>query len=364
MFNPKSFKTMKKLFFLQMVMPGIFISCMFSGNLPVKQAYELRMTGKVDEAKVILKGILERDSTNAMAHYEMARLNDYMFTGGGNIKIDDILASAKKAVTYDPKNVSYAYFMAIASFGNAYMAMQMGQEDIKPYIDETAAAFDKVLALKPDYHEATLYLVEIYGLLPPDMGGDSSKAAAFAEKLSEANGYFGAKARSVLAPEGTDQVKFWQDLLVLNGNKPEYLMEAGKACLYAEDPENAEKYFDEAIKSDPANNVLILDLARYHLYSVMQNKELASTELPIAKQYIEEYLDTQPEPIVPLKAYSLGWLARIEMFQGNQSESEKRMDEAKALDPYFSRATGIPALLLFDPPDQISHHFFSFFRPF
>jgi hypothetical protein len=52
------------------------------------------------------------------------------------------------------------------------------------------------------------------------------------------------------------------------------------------------------------------------------------------------------------------------MFLGNQAEAEKLMDEAKSLDPYFSRASGVPTLLLFDPPDQISHHYFSFFNPF
>lgn len=350
-----------------MILAGILISCTFAGNDPekaVKTAYEMRLTGKVDEAKVFLESLLDWDSTNAMAHYEMARLKHYMLTGGGKVEIDDIMASVDKAVTYDPKNASYAYYKAIVSFLNGYMSMQAGQEDVKPFIDETAAQFEKVLDLKPDYHEAMLYLVEIYGLLPPEMGGDSAKAAAYAVKLADLDGYFGAKARSILSQEGTDQVQFWQDLLVLNGNKSEYLMEAGKACLYAEDPENAEKYFDEAIKSDPSKNILILDMARYHIMVVMQNKELASTELPVARKYIEKYMDTKPEPIVPLKAYSLGWLARIEMFQGNQSDAEKRMDEAKALDPYFSRASGIPTLLLFDPPDQVSHQYFSFFMPF
>ncbi|HRZ21281.1 MAG TPA: HAMP domain-containing sensor histidine kinase, partial [Bacteroidales bacterium] len=41
-----------------------------------------------------------------------------------------------------------------------------------------------------------------------------------------------------------------------------------------------------------------------------------------------------------------------------------RTEEAKAMDPYFSRAAGIPTLLLFDPPDQISHQYFSFFSWF
>ncbi|MCK9399477.1 MAG: hypothetical protein M0Q51_05715 [Bacteroidales bacterium] len=358
---------MKKLIILQIFIIGALASCTFAGNNPDKEvlkAFNLRMNGKVDEAKALLETILVKDSTNAMAHYEMARLKHYMLTGGGGIKTEDILTSVNKAVTYDPKNVTYAYYKAIASFLNAFMAMETGQGDVKRYLEETCIQFDNVLSLKPDYYEASLYLVEIYGMLPKDMGGDSAKAAAYAEKLGKADSYFGAKAKAALAPENTDLVKFWKDLLVLDGKNPELFMETGRACLYTDDLINAENYFNEAIKSDPSKNILILDLARYHMMNVMQNKDLAGTELPIAKTFIEKYLKVTPEPVVPLKSYAMGLLMRVEMFLGNQAEAEKLMEEAKSLDPYFSRASGIPTLLLFDPPDQISHHYFSFFSPF
>lgn len=359
---------MKKMIFLQIIIIGALSSCTFAGNNPDKKevlkAYELRMNGKVDEAKALLETILVKDSTNAMAHYEMARLKHYMLTGGGGMKIDDILTSINKAVTYDPKNVTYAYYKAITSFLNAFMAMQTGQGDVKSYVEETCIQFDKVLSLKPDYYEASLYLVEIYGMLPKDMGGDSAKAAAYADKLGKMDSYFGAKAKAALAPENTDLVKYWENLLSGNEKNPDILMEAGKACLYIDDLTNAENYFNKAIKSDPSKNILILDLARYHMMKVMQNKDLAGTELPIAKTFIEKYLKTTPEPVIPLKAYAMGLLMRVEMFLGNQAEAEKLMEEAKSLDPYFSKASGIPTLLLFDPPDKISHHYFSFFSPF
>lgn len=358
---------MKKLIFLQLIIIGIMISCTIpSGNLnkAVFKAYDLRMSGKVDEAKALLETILAKDSTIAMAHYEMARLKHYMFTGGGGVKIDDILASANKAVNYDPKNVTYAYYKAITSFLNAFMSMQTGQGEVKSKIAGTCADFEKVLSLKPDYYEASLYLVEINGMLPQDMGGDSAKAAAYADKLGKMDSYFGAKAKAALAPENADMVKFWQDMLAKDEKNADLSMEAGRACIYKDDLAGAESYFDKAMKSDPSENILILDLARYHMYKVMQNKDLAAAELPVAKTYIEKYLQSAPAPVVPMKAYAMGLLMRCEMFLGNQAEAEKLMGEAKSLDPYFSRASGVPTLLLFDPPDQISHHFFSFFSPF
>ena len=45
----------------------------------------------------------------------------------------------------------------MAKFMNAFIAMQMQKEDVKSHVQETCIQFEKVLALKPDYHEAMLY---------------------------------------------------------------------------------------------------------------------------------------------------------------------------------------------------------------
>lgn len=363
---------MKKLFFLFFSMILILTvqfsgSCSYKGTKvdeDVSNAFNLRMNGKVDQAKALLENIIKKDSMKAMAYYELARLQHYMFVGGGNVKITDILSNAGKAAATDPENVTYAYYKAIACFLNAFMAMQQEQDKVKPLIAETCTEFEKVLKLKPDYHEAMLYLVEIYGMLPKDMGGDSVKAIMYADRLAKMNSFFGAKAKAALLPENSDLVKYWENFLAADQNNPEILLEAGKACLLKDDPENAEKYFNEAKKLDNSKNILTLDLARFHMYKVMQNKDLAKTELPLEKGFLEDYLKSVPEPIIPLKAYAMGLLVRADMFLGNQEQAEKLMSEAKALDPYFSRASGVPTLLLFDPPDKICHHYFSFFSPF
>ena len=330
----------------------------------VLKAFELRMGGKVDEAKLLLESVLKKDSTNAMAHFEMARLKHYLLTGGGGIKIDDILVSINKAAAYDPQNVTYAYYKAIVHFLNAFMAMQTGTNEVKKNIDLTCIQFKKVLTMKPDYHEAALYLVEIYGMLPKDMGGDSIKALEYAAGLEAKSKYFGSRARAVLVAKGTDMVKFWLERVNKDSKNADLLTELGKAYLNNDDLVNAEKYFNEAIKSDPSKNFLILNLARYHMMVVMQNKDLANTNLPLAKAFLERYLKAVPEPIIPLKAYAMGLLTRTEMFLGNKAEADKLMEQAKALDKYFSRASGIPTLLLFDSPEQQMHHYFSFFSPF
>lgn len=359
---------MKKLIILLMMIIGIqIIEACVSTNDPdkfVQGAYHMRMNGKMDDAIAALEFFMKKDSLNPQANYEMARLRHYMLLGGSQVEIGTISQSINKAVEADPENVIYAYYKGIVSFLNAFMSMQMGNDQVKELIAATCRQFERVLELKPDYHEARMYLVEIYGLLPQDMGGDSLKAAQQIEKLASLDNFYGAKAKTVVFAEEISLLEYWENILASDPNHTGYLIETGKACLYQNDPAKAEEYFNRAMAVDPANNILLLDLARYHLYKVMQNGELAQTELPIAKTYLEKYLNSKPEPIIPLKAYTIGWQARVEMFLGNQSESERLMEEAKQLDPYYSRATGIPTLLLFDPPDQISHHYFSFFSPY
>ena len=349
-----------------MILFSVFCSGMpAEKDKDVLKAFHLRMDGKVDQAKTLLEGMIAKDSTNAMAYYELARLKHYMLTGAGNVKIEDIISTIGKAVRLEPKNVTYSYYEAIVYFLNSFMAMQRQQQDqVKPRILETCNAFEKVLELKPDYHEAMLYLVDIYGMLPKEMGGDSLKAILYAEKLEKMNPWFGAKARASLLPDSADRVKYWERFLVKDNRNPDLLTELGIGYLFKEDPSNAEQKFREAIKIDPSRNILILDLARYHLYKVMRNQELSKTELPVAKKYLEEYLESIPTPVIPLKAYTNGLLVMIEMNLGNKDQADKLMNETKSLDPYYSRASGIPTLLLFDPPDEVSHHYFSFFSPY
>lgn len=330
----------------------------------VFKAFELRMSGKVDEAKSLLNEVIKKDSTNALAHYEMARLKHYMLIGGGGNNIDDILGSVNKAVMYDSQNSTFAYYKAIVLFFNAFMAMETGTGEVKKSIEATCIQLKKVLSMKPDYHEAALYLVEIYGMLPKDMGGDSVKAQEYAVGLEAKSKYFGSRARAVLAAKGTDMTKFWLGIVDKQKTNADFLVELGKAYLNNDDLVNAEKYFNEAIKSDPAKNILLLDMARYHMMVVMQKRDLANTNLPLAKTFLVRYLKSVPEPVIPLKAYAMGLLTRTEMFLGNKAEADRILEEAKSLDKYFSRAMGIPSQLLFDSPEKQMHHYFSFFTPF
>jgi tetratricopeptide (TPR) repeat protein len=358
---------MKKMIFLLLLAVPFIGSCSHpekKADPTVLKAYDLRMQGRIDQALTLLDSIISIDSANAMAYYELSRVKHYMLLGGGSVTIGEILEPIDKASLYDSTNVIYAYAKAMNLFLNAYMAMHNDPQKVKERISEVCVQFEKVLKLKPGYPQAMLYLVEIYGMLPPEMGGDSVQAIKYADRLKELNPYFGAKATYDLAPEDTDPVVFWKEFQALHGETPDVLKEIGIAYLYKDDPESAKSYFTRAMELDSSKQILLLDLARYYMMGVMQKSELADSLLPISATFIKQYLESTPAPSIPMKAYALGMLVKTEMFTGHKEEAGKLMEEAKSLDPYFSRAFGLPPQSLFDPPDSIIRYFYSFFRPF
>jgi tetratricopeptide (TPR) repeat protein len=335
-------------------------SCSAKTEKSVYEAYQLRINGKTDKAKELLYAIIKEDSTNAAAQFELARTLDYINIMGS----PEATRALKTALKYDPENVVYAYYNARTCFLKAFIAMQQNSGDVKNLISDVCNEYVKVLELKPDYPEALMYLVEIYGILPQNMGGDKVKAEEYAEKLKKLDKFYGAKAGLVLLPEGADMVKYWKEYIAENDNDCRAWKELGVANIFNDSIEAAKESFEKAIALDESQNIRLLDLSRYHMMKVMQNKDSATEELPKAKNYIKQYLASKPEPIPPLKAYALGMMVNMEMFSGNNTEAEKVMEEAKSFDPYFSRAFGIPWLGMFEAPDKLDHHFLSFFSPF
>jgi len=323
----------------------------------VLNAFKLRIDGKTEQAKNALLAIIEKEPENAVAHFELARTLNYMNMRGS----EEADKHLKTALKLDPENVIYAYYNAKQCFLKAYIALQSGGDNAKDLISEVCNEFVKVLEMKSDYPEAAMYLVEIYGMLPEELGGDKTKAEEFVQKLENNDTFYGAKARLMMMPESTDMVGYWKDYIETNGECKKSLKELGVACLFNDNVQEATGCFEKAMALDKKQNVRILDLARYHMLNVMQNQEVAATELPKSKKYIEKYLASEPAPIPPLHAFSLGMLAKIEMFSGNNEEAQKLMEKAKTLDPYFSRASAIPAASLFIPPDETDQNFSSLF---
>jgi len=334
----------------------------------VQKAYELRMDGKAEQAKELLAKAISENPTNAAAHYELARTNLHM--GLGNPRklqesIGEAQQSIEKAVENEPNNVIYTFFKGhIASFQAYYSLMTGDQPDTtKENYARVCAVFESALKLKPDYYQAMLHLVEIYGILPEDKGGDKSKAEHYAKQLEEKDEIFGAKAKSILLPEEADRVEYWQNVLKEHKGNADVLVELGRAHLYKDEVEEGVSCFKQAMTIDPQRSILLLDIGRYHLYKAMRDEKLMDQELPLAQEAFNKYLSSEPTT-PPLEAYTLELLAKIKWGMGDNEAVAQLRERARTIDPYHSKASGVPSPELFVPPGQISYNHRYLFRPF
>lgn len=332
----------------------------------VQAAYELRMKGETRYARAMLQKLLDQDQADGMANYEFARLKMAQMMGGSDVNISSIINSVKKAVEADSGNVAFAYTEASAMFNQAYMAIMQEAENAKKHVDEAVACFERVVVLKPDYHEARMQLVEFYYALPEDMGGDKEKAVEHARELEIMDWFFASQAGEIMRPEETSRVDYWQKVLQERQGDLRVKKQLGLAYLEQGNLVEARSLFDEVIQSDPSSNTLILDIARFHMYKVMRDRSKAEVELPLAEEALKEYLSMKPESIVPLKAWTLSNLARIKFFSGQEEEGKQLMAKARTLDLFYSRASDVPGMEIYIPPGEIyrSGEYSSFLRPF
>jgi tetratricopeptide (TPR) repeat protein len=274
------------------------------------------------------------------------------------------LQSIVKAKENDPNNVIYPFFEGYISFFQAYISLEKNQPDIKENFAKVCGAFESALKIKPDYPQAMLYLVEIYGTLPEDKGGDKSKAEQYARKLEAKDKVFGAKAKSILLPEDANRVDYWQNALKQNEGNADVLEELGKAYLMANNVDNAVSCFEKAIAIKPEKSFLFLDLSIYHTFSAMRagnDSELLHKAITSGDAAVTRYLDSKP--VLPMQAYALGVQYKFKSRLAGKEQAEKILKKAEALDYYFSKALGIPNPDLFIPPDEISHNHRYLFRP-
>ncbi|MGD0463458.1 MAG: tetratricopeptide repeat protein [Tepidisphaeraceae bacterium] len=330
-------------------------------------AYTLRMQGRVDDARAMLEQAIREDPRNAAAHYELARTLVHMALGNPQ-KMQERLAEAQQSMARaqedDPNNVIYPFFDGHIALLQAYPSWMQGRPDTREKVARLCGAFESALKLKPDYRQAMLYLVEIYATLPQDQGGDKSKAEKYARQLEAMDAVFGAKARSILIPEEANNVDYWQNVLKQHEGDADVLEELGKAYLRADKVDDAVACFEKAIKINPEKALLFLDLSIYHTWSAMRagnGSELFRKAVASGDAAVTRYLDSNP--VLPMRAYALGVQYKYKLHSGHKQQADELLKQAKALDPYFSKATGAPNPDLFTPPDEISHNHRYLFRP-
>jgi len=370
---------MKKKNFNQkfnLIPSGIFFVLIFAGITSctgqkvedrVYNAYELRINGHADSAKVLLLQITNENPENALAWYELCRTTQQIgMANPREIKesLDDALKYINLAVENDPDNAWFLSYKGSIETLHFYLGLQMGDENAVAYFEKVEETYNSVFQIDPTYYENKLTLVEFFGGLPADMGGDLEKAEKYAVELEKADLISGAKARELLMPEDADYVAFWEGIIESNPENADAHQALGRVYLFKENFDKASEYYQKAIDLDPSKNALYLDLGRYHLMVAMQNPALLDSVAPLIDEQFQKYLNFTPEPINPMKAWVYRKLATINKRTGNTELGEKYINMAFELDPFHTPKTGKPGKAIYSPPDVVVHEQGYYLSPF
>ncbi len=324
------------------------------------QAYELRMAGKADEAKVLLEQSISENPRDADAHYELARTLYHMALGNPR-ELENLMGRAQQAIERAtqsaPGNAAHHVFAGHVAFIRGYSHMMHGtgnEAAARAEFGKARGAYRSALELEQGYREAALYLVELHASLPENMGGEKAVAERYAKQLEDIDPISGAKASSMLTELGP---AFWEGLQKAHAGDADVLEELGKAYLREGRVDDAVACFEEAVDADPEKAYLFLDLSIYHTFRAMRagnDSELFQASVRAGDAAVSRYIES--EPIPPMLAYALGVQYKYKhLGLGDAELGQQLLERAESLDPYFSKATGAPNPDLFVLPGEISH---------
>ena len=306
------------------------------------QAFELRMTGHTKEAIELLTKTIAEGSGNATSQFELARC--YFWTVMHETESPTLtlkqkqqamkgkLLSSKKAIQKalkaDSKNPRYHFWAGIiGTCDTIYNAHSIWTIPGLPFdAIGTIKNYEKAVKLKPDYHQARHNLMGLYDRLPWFCGGNKSKAKKQLEQLEKLGPVYGAKARCEIQPrkQPEEKIAIWQK--VVDAHPENAKAHAGLADAYmnAGKMDKASVHVDKAIMLDPSCNIKLLACARR--FSALKKYKQA-------EQALYRFLESEPQPSVPLRAYAFRRLAGLKNKQGLNQEAEELKKQANQLDP-------------------------------
>ena len=361
---------------INVVSSGIFFVLIFAGitfctgqktGEKVYEAYELRINGHADSAQKLLRQITNDNPENALAWYELCKTTEQIgMSNPGEIEesLDDALKYINLAVENDPENALYLSYKGGIETLHFYMALQSGSKNATELLSQIEDTYNAVFQLDPSYLENKITLVEFFGGLPPDMGGNAEKAEIYAKELEAADVIAGAKAREILMPEDADYVAYWEEIIEENPENADAQQALGRVYLFLGNIDEATDYYQKAIDLDPSKSVLYLDLGRYYLMTAMQNPALLDSVAPMIEEQFNKYLNFIPEPVNPMKAWTYSILAMINKRLGNKEAADNYLGLADELDPFHSFATGKPGMAIYSPPGVVVHDQGYYLSPF
>ncbi len=355
---------------------SIILALLFTGitscsgqkdNKEVLNAYQLRLSGHADSAKVLLLEITNKNPECAIAWFELCRTTQHIgMANPREIKenLNEALEYINLAVENDPKNAQYLSFKGEIQTLMFYMALKFQDKNASDYITNVEETYNSLFQLDNSYYEHKISLVEFFGGLPEEMGGNLDKAEKYAQELERDDFISGAKAREILMPQDADYEIYWEEIVTKMPQNADAHQALGRVYLFNDKFDKAKVEYETVIDMNPEKSVLYLDLGRYYIMMAMQNQASMDSIAPLAEEQFNKYINFTPEPLDPMKAWTYGTIAMIYRRTGNKELSMEFIDKAKNLDPFYSPAFGKPNLRLYNPPNEVIHIQSYYLSPF
>ncbi|MDO9171032.1 MAG: hypothetical protein Q7W29_04280 [bacterium] len=169
-----------------------------------REAFDLRLAGRVDDAVQRLEAGLAADSTQAVLFYELSRTRMFL------MEFEGMQAAIEKAVALAPDNADYHYFAGLATAYSLINAAHRGREEqAKQFAGSIIEELESALRCDPDHHEARCLLVQQFSVMAEEMGWDMERAREHAGILEGKDPVMGVKARANLIPED-QRAQLWE----------------------------------------------------------------------------------------------------------------------------------------------------------
>jgi len=334
-------------------------------------AYDLRMSGRLDEAKAMLLAALANDPKNARMQFELARTAMHGLlpqepitdrkTAEAGIRANAKLAAKaiEKAVDAEPDNPRYRYWAGmIHMYGSTSNMHSVWRWPMMPGgMKKSLKQYEAALALDPDYHEARYEVAGLYDRLPGILGGNKKKAEAHIKELEARDEVWAARAKSArnMVQENGVQRRVTDDermaayatLIEARPDDANLQESVAKEYLrrYRSQPENADNL---AMLEEHLAKTLALDSSRTGILYEWGRALVANKDYAKAEEVTRRYLATKP--VAPLEARAMRLLSQICEAQGKTEEAARLRESANGLHPVAS-LPDLPEQELFGPPE-------------
>jgi len=273
------------------------------------------------EAKKILSAITDEGKDYAAAQYYLGRI------AWDEAKFDAASDFFEEAVDANDKIAEYHLWL-----GNTYATIAQSANMLKQGMlaPQMRSEWEKAISIDPTLIEARRSLIQFYLQAPGFMGGSTDKAKEMANEIAKtkpAEGHL--QLGNIYLKENNPQAaeKEYNEAIKVD---PTYSPALGSFYVTQKQFDKAYTLFEDALKKDPEDYRLI--------YQIGKTSSLSGLRSERGKECLLKYLTHQPKQNEPSHARANMRLAQIFENQGDKVEAKKLYESALKSEPSLKLA--------------------------